>query len=749
MNRIYKLIIKNFIIIAVVFCFFPNVSNANELSFKECEYTTNYKNWLKLSEEERLKTREPQKCKIDGSFYTTEQQRNTKSTPSASIYDSRYLAADYNLITSIKDQGSYATCWAFSSTANIETSLIKEGKYGLNKNNINLSEAHLSIATSNKVNVLPFRRTYDEGGYPQIEAASYYMNRLGPINDSLMPYSIMDKIKNNSITITGADILNKNAEYSVNDSFVHNSGEKAACKSNEINDIKQYILDKGSLTATIYTDLAVWNSSENRYYFYSNKGYLQNAHSVLIIGWDDNISAASFKNSIGETSTRKGGWIIKNSWGTQNYDYVSYDDVDVCGEITGFYNIDKGKEDNSYVLDKLGASESVMLRESIYVANIFTKQTENNEKLSKVSFLSYLNGQQYDIVYSSTGEWSDLRKIYSGTVNKTGYTTVKFDDIVITNDTFILGVNYKASNNKNIIPMYRYNAYSTIYNMKVPNPTSYISDTEEPDSFSPFYNGIDTYYIASIRGYTNNMGTIDIRDANIEGILDKTYNGKAQTQKLVLTYTGNKLKEGTNYTVTYKNNINKGTATVIITGKGNYTGTIEKTFTIKPKNITTGLTIKGNASKKYNGKLQTQTTLTIYYNNIKLTKDVDYTIGAYSNNKMIGTAKYKITGKGNYTGTINKTFYIIPGKVSIYKPVVGSKKITVKYKTINGGVKYQIGYKLKTSKKWKFVTTSKTSYTKKKLKSKKYYNVKVRAYKIVNGKTYNGAWSKIKTVKVK
>ena len=41
------------------------------------------------------------------------------------------------------------------------------------------------------------------------------------------------------------------------------------------------------------------------------------------------------------------------------------------------------------------------------------------------------------------------------------------------------------------------------------------------------------------------------------------------------------LKNGTDYTVTYSNNIDAGTATVSVTGKGNYTGTVKKTFTIK------------------------------------------------------------------------------------------------------------------------------------------------------------------------
>ena len=68
----------------------------------------------------------------------------------------------------------------------------------------------------------------------------------------------------------------------------------------------------------------------------------------------------------------------------------------------------------------------------------------------------------------------------------------------------------------------------------------------------------------------------------ITGIENKIYNGKAQTQTaLVITANGKKLKNGIDYTVTYKNNKNIGTATFAITGKNAYTGTIKKTFAIK------------------------------------------------------------------------------------------------------------------------------------------------------------------------
>lgn len=78
------------------------------------------------------------------------------------------------------------------------------------------------------------------------------------------------------------------------------------------------------------------------------------------------------------------------------------------------------------------------------------------------------------------------------------------------------------------------------------------------------------------------------------------------------------------------------------------------------------------------------------------------------------------------------------------------KKLVIKLKK-KSGYKYQI--KVSTSKKFKksvkTYKTSKTSYTVKKLKKGKRYYVKIRTYKVIDGKTYYGKWSKVKSVKIK
>ena len=148
---------------------------------------------------------------------------------------------------------------------------------------------------------------------------------------------------------------------------------------------------------------------------------------------------------------------------------------------------------------------------------------------------------------------------------------------------------------------------------------------------------------------------VNIKTANVTGLSDKTYTGKACTQSLTVILNGEKLVNDTDYTVSYSNNVSVGTASVIIAGKGNYGGTITKAFTITPKPIS-NLTITGIAGKTYNGTVQTQAVV-VKDGNTTLTNGTHYTV-AYKNNTNAGTASVVIAGKGNYGGSVTKTFTI-------------------------------------------------------------------------------------------
>ena len=225
------------------------------------------------------------------------------------------------------------------------------------------------------------------------------------------------------------------------------------------------------------------------------------------------------------------------------------------------------------------------------------------------------------------------------------------------------------------------------------------------------------------------------------------YDDKAKTPSVTVKVGGKTLKKDTDYTVSYSNNTKVGTAKVTITGKGNYTGSVSKTYSIK--NNFKKATISGISNKSYTGKNITQS-ITVKYNGKTLKKGTDYTV-SYSSNKNIGTATVKIAGKGSYTGTITKTFKINPAKQEIQKLTAKSKAFFVDWAQKGSATGYEIQYATNskfTSAKKVTITNKKTdTKTVSKLSGKKKYYVRVRSYTNVNGKVYYGAWSDIKSIK--
>ena len=227
------------------------------------------------------------------------------------------------------------------------------------------------------------------------------------------------------------------------------------------------------------------------------------------------------------------------------------------------------------------------------------------------------------------------------------------------------------------------------------------------------------------------------------------YDGKAKKPGVTVKLNGKTLKNGTDYTVSYSNNTKVGTAKVTITGKGNYTGSVSKTYSIK--NNFKKATVSGISTKAFTGKNITQS-ITVKCNGKALKNGTDYTV-SYSNNKKIGTATVKIAGKGSYTGTVTKTFKINPAKQEIQKLTAKSKAFFVDWAQKGSATGYEIQYATNskfTSAKKVTITNNKTDKTTiSKLSGKKKYYVRVRSYTTVKGTKYYGAWSASKSVTTK
>ena len=166
---------------------------------------------------------------------------------------------------------------------------------------------------------------------------------------------------------------------------------------------------------------------------------------------------------------------------------------------------------------------------------------------------------------------------------------------------------------------------------------------------------IKNYTIGNVTGeLVVNPKSIAAPSVTINNTTDKTYTGSPCVQGVSVKDSEAKLTVD-DISVTYENNINVGTATIIYTGKNNYTGEIRKNFKITEASITDDM-IENIPSVTYDTKPHTPE-VTVMFNGSKLT-DADYTVSYSEDCINAGTVTVTVTGKGNFTGTASKTFTI-------------------------------------------------------------------------------------------
>ena len=192
--------------------------------------------------------------------------------------------------------------------------------------------------------------------------------------------------------------------------------------------------------------------------------------------------------------------------------------------------------------------------------------------------------------------------------------------------------------------------------------------------------GTATVKITGKGNYTGSVSkTYNIKNnfkkATVSGISTKAFTGKNITQSFTVKYNGKTLKKGTDYTVSYLSNKNIGTATVKVTGKGSYAGTITKTFKINPaKQEIQKLTAKSKAFFVDWAQKGSATGYEIQYaTNSKFTSAKKVTI---TNNKTDKTTISKLSGKKKYYVRV-RSYTTVKG-TKYYGAWSASKSVTTK-----------------------------------------------------------------------
>lgn len=166
------------------------------------------------------------------------------------------------------------------------------------------------------------------------------------------------------------------------------------------------------------------------------------------------------------------------------------------------------------------------------------------------------------------------------------------------------------------------------------------------------------------------------------------------------------------------------------------------TITITPLSISK-VTFAAVKNKTYTGKaIKPKPVITFHDTTLK--EGTDYSL-SYGTNKSTGKATIKVSGKGNFKSSKTLTFYIVPQKVTGITCSKGSasKSTIVKWKKVTGASGYQLAYSPKGKNTWTYVNVTSLTKTFRNLRSRK-YDIKIRAYKTVNGIKKYGAYSTAK-----
>jgi len=506
--------------------FIIGVNAKDKITLKECEYSDAYKEWLKLSDKEKEKTIMPAICK---DAYLLKNYKLGNSTTIPEKYDLR----DKNYINGVKDQKDTGLCWGFSALSCIESNLLVKGlgKY-------DFSEGHIDLALSNDLytpNRVTFNRNADAGGNPMLTQA-YLLNHWGPINESDLNFEYYHNILNKAKSVTANEIESKKAIVDINETVII-SNAQGACDDNSIKTIKNYILKNGAMNGSLYMSAMYAEGTvltgttlmgpyiNGAYYYYDGSAFKEmgdaganvsaNAtpdHAITIVGWDDTINLSNFASE--HQPSRNGAWIVQNSYGEAldsnnvkidmgdaGYYYISYDDINICGMLGGYYDADLEVPDNSYYYDDLGffGLGYTSTDDNLYQGAVYTKKSENNEILDKVTFATYELGVKYKVYFADNGSLKDYREISSGTTDHFGYTTIKLNEkIEITSDKYSVIVKFENVKDKLIPVSAKYAGYTDWDSLVIKSGVTFISTdgTSWADTQEGEFNIL-------VRAYTN------------------------------------------------------------------------------------------------------------------------------------------------------------------------------------------------------------------------------------------------------
>ncbi|MCH5151300.1 MAG: hypothetical protein J1F65_01425 [Clostridiales bacterium] len=500
----------------------------------------------------------------------------TEQIASWSKYDSR----KYDIVTSVKNQGNTNLCWIYSSFAAMETNILRQGFSGKTKETLNLDEVEFAKATVGKWDD-PLNLADTENN--QKNGDEVIWDHTGA-----MPMVAQLAARGQGIYEEGeTDSEVPSERYS---SYLLRN---AITCENKVDQIKKLIAAYGGVAFTFYSGYVDYN------YYYATG---LKDHACFIVGWDDSLDNSSFRSAMGSKPTNNGGWIVKNSYGTDRfmggYFYLSYDSV--LYELTAFEMAPKDEYDWCYnYSDKEYTTASY--------SDVTTDDADNVEyaaiyKAQKGDApMEYLKGVSVGVtgkdvqisvsVYAEVDEESiDYKKssafnpkngtafLAAGTCTApaTGIYTVPLNESIELKKDSYFTVVVKITNGNVVYDSMAYRDGKTFTYAFISGQWNNLSNQFNP----PNVRGVLCIKALTVTRESGEDDVFDISQGSLSLSCDKYfYTGSPRTPDVTVRLDGNMVSSD-NYTVSYENNINAGSATVKVEGIGNCTGSLQTTFEI-------------------------------------------------------------------------------------------------------------------------------------------------------------------------
>ncbi len=393
-------------------------------------------------------------------------------------YLSEYLPED------IQSQGKYGTCWAFSTVALAEISLIRKG---LATPSLNLSEAQLAYNVYHEFadesgllgndSLTNLQGTWLEDGGSLALSTWNLAAWKGITEESVVPYAGID----DSIVLTDGE---QKAAYAIlTDARWFNMSQTYTVK----NMIKTY----GAVSASMYHSDDYFNTDTNAYYQNITAG---TNHAITLVGWDDNYSASNFTKA----PAGNGAWICRNSWGSDwgdgGYCYISYYDMAVSASVA--YALDfetEDKYDNNYQYDGGLFNGYASIPTGYGYYNTFT--AAKDEKLEAVGIGLYSTDAEYSVMIydADTGE-KLLSEPVVGCTAESGFYTIELPEAVSlkAGDRFSVYFSLQTSDG------YAHIMIDTAYSN---DRFAYLADNSNAESYFTYEYGVPEYTLDMAADY--------------------------------------------------------------------------------------------------------------------------------------------------------------------------------------------------------------------------------------------------------